>query len=71
MYHVLLNKFWGLPRDPENTFKLSNNKLPLSATVSKGRLYKFFKFWNQSFDFNEADVYLVLIINPFINRKKG
>ena len=30
-----------------------------------------FKFWNQSFDFNEADVYLVWIVNPFINRKKG
>ena len=33
-FQVLLNRFWGLPRDPENTFELSNNKWPLSATVS-------------------------------------
>ena len=34
LYQDLLNRFWGLPRDPENTFELSNNKLPLSATVN-------------------------------------
>ena len=34
LYQVLLNRFWGLPRDPENTFELSNSKLPLGAIVS-------------------------------------
>ena len=31
----------------------------------------FFKLWNQSFNLSEADVYMVLIINPFFNWKKG
>ena len=41
---------------------------PLSVRVDY--IYIFFKFWNQSLDFNEADVYLVLMINLFVNRKK-
>ena len=50
--------------------KFVKHELPLGAAVSYGQSC-FLKLWNQSFNFNEADAYLVLIINPLFNRKKG
>ena len=55
---------------PWEYFWTVKHELPLGAAVSYGQSC-FLKQWNQSFNFNEADVYLVLIINPLFNRKKG
>ena len=55
---------------PWEYFWTVKHELPLGAAVSYGQSC-FLKLWNQSFNFNEADAYLVLIINPLFNRKKG
>ena len=55
---------------PWEYFWTVKQELPLGAAVSWGQPC-FLKLWNQSFNFNEADVYFVLIMNPLFNRKKG